>query len=64
MKSAFVTEYDAYCAEHGVPDRIELMLADINTILRCKWLPGDQADRLAQRVVWLPLPTYTPNIIR
>ena len=30
----FLQEYAAHCAEHGRPDRVELMLCDINAVLR------------------------------
>lgn len=63
MTCDFIQEYEAYCAEFGAPDRIELMLGDINAILRGKWLPGDQPDKLAGGAVRLPLSTYTPNIL-
>ncbi len=61
--SDFLTEYAAYCEAHGKPDRIELMLCDMNAILRGKWLPGDDADKLAKGAVRLPLSTYAPNIL-
>lgn len=58
----FRDEYDVYCAAHGMPDRIELMLCDINAILRGKWLPGNAVDKLLGGAVRLPLSTYAPNI--
>jgi glutamine synthetase len=63
MNSEFLEEYKAYCAEFGTPDRIELMLGDINSILRGKWLPGDHPEKLAGGSVRLPLSTYAPNIL-
>lgn len=59
----FEAEYKAYCKEFGEPDRIELMLCDINAVLRGKWLPGDQVNKFEQGTVRLPLSTYAPNIL-
>ncbi len=56
-------DYHAYCAVHGVPDRIELMLCDINAILRGKWLPGDGMEKLLSGAVKLPYSTYAPAIM-
>ena len=63
MTSDFRAEYDAYCDEHGTPERLELMLCDINAVLRGKWLPADQVDKLLTGDVRLPLSTYAPNIM-
>jgi len=62
-KADFRAEYDAYCAEHGVPERLELLLCDINAVLRGKWLPGDKPEKLTNGSVRLPLSTYAPNIL-
>lgn len=59
----FLTEYAAFCEAHGRPDRVELMLCDINAILRGKWLPGDDEEKIASGGVRLPLSTYVPNIL-
>ncbi len=59
----FLQEYAAYCEEHGRPDRVEMMLCDINAILRGKWLPGDDEEKIAEGGVRLPLSTYAPNIL-
>jgi len=59
----FKAEYRAFCETHGTPDRIELMLCDINAVLRGKWLPGDQVDKLVNGGVRLPMSTYAPNIL-
>ncbi len=59
----FLQEYAAYCAAHGVPDRIELLLSDINAIQRGKWLAGDDARKLTEGKVRLPMSTYAPNIL-
>ena len=59
----FLKEYAAFCDTHGRPDRVELMLCDINAILRGKWLPGDDEEKLSQGGVRLPLSTYAPNIL-
>ncbi|MBI1415923.1 MAG: glutamine synthetase [Limimaricola sp.] len=56
-------EYDAFCAEFGVPDRIEMMLCDLNAVLRGKWLPGDEIDKLLKGDMRLPESTYAPNIL-
>lgn len=61
--SDFLTEYAAYCETHGRPDRIELMLCDINAVLRGKWLPGDDEKKLAEGMVRLPISTYAANIL-
>lgn len=58
----FLTEWDAYCAEHGTPDRLELMLCDVNAVLRGKWLPGEEVSKLVDGKVRLPLSTYVPSI--
>ena len=55
-------EYDAYCAAHGTPDRLELLLCDLNAVLRGKWLPGDEIDKIEAGSVRLPLSTYAPAI--
>ena len=59
----FPTEYASFCAAHGRPDRVELMLCDLNAVLRGKWLPGDDEAKLATGGVRLPLSTYAPNIL-
>ncbi len=59
----FLAEYAAFCDTHGRPDRVELMLCDINAVLRGKWLPGDDEEKLAEGGVRLPLSTYAPNIL-
>lgn len=59
----FNDEYSHYCETHGTPERIELMLCDINGILRGKWLPGDQIEKLTSGGVRLPLSTYAANIL-
>lgn len=59
----FLEEFESYCEQFGKPERLELLLCDINAVLRGKWLPGDQADKLAQGKVRLPLSTYAPNIM-
>lgn len=61
--SAFIGEYAEHRARHGEPDRIELLLCDINAILRGKWLPGAEAEKLAEGGTRLPLSTYAPNIL-
>ena len=63
MTDDFISEYEAHCAVHGRPERIELLLCDINAVLRGKWLPGEQAGKLASGEVRLPLSTYAPNIL-
>ena len=59
----FLAEYAAFCEIHGRPERVELMLCDINAILRGKWLPGDDEEKIATGGVRLPLSTYAPNIL-
>ncbi len=59
----FLDEFAAYEAKHGMPDRIELLLPDINAIHRGKWLPGGDARKLEAGSVRLPLSTYAPNIL-
>ncbi len=59
----FLNEYKAFCDEYGRPDRVEMMLCDINAILRGKWLPGDDEQKIAEGGVRLPLSTYAPNIM-
>ena len=58
----FMTEYDLYCTQHGVPERIDLMLCDINAVLRGKWLPSSEVSKLLDNQVRIPLSTYAPNI--
>ena len=60
---AFLEEFERYTETYGHPERIELLLCDLNAILRGKWLPGNQADKLANGKVRLPLSTYAPNIL-
>lgn len=60
---SFLDEFAAYEAAHGTPERIELLLCDINAILRGKWLPGGDAAKLAEGRVRLPVSTYAPNIL-
>ena len=61
--SDFLQEYAAYCDTHGRPDRLELMLCDLNAVLRGKWLPGNDEKKLAEGGVRLPHSTYAPNIL-
>lgn len=60
---SFEKDFADYCNRHGVPERVELMLCDINGIMRGKWLPGDNIDKLIKGQVRLPLSTYAPNIL-
>lgn len=60
---SFTDDFQAYCARYGAPERIELMLCDLNAILRGKWLPGDAWEKLEKGQVRLPLSTYAPNIL-
>lgn len=59
----FADEYQAYCKHYGAPERIECLLCDINAVLRGKWLPGDQHEKLSSGKVRLPFSTYAPNIL-
>ncbi len=59
----FLDEFAAYEAARGRPDRIELLLCDINAIHRGKWLSGDDAKKINDGGVRLPLSTYAPNIM-
>ena len=61
--TGFAAEYEAYCREHGTPDRIEMMLCDLNAVLRGKWLPGNEIGKLLDFGVRLPMSTYAPNIM-
>ena len=61
--SLFRTEFEEYCAAHGTPDRLELMLCDLNSILRGKWLPAESIDKFETGAVRLPMSTYAPNIL-
>ena len=61
--SEFTTNWQNYCDAHGVPERVELMLCDINSVLRGKWLPGADIDKLNTGGARLPLSTYTPCIL-
>jgi len=60
--TSFRAEYDAFCAAFGVPDRIEALLSDLNAIPRGKWIPGDDAGKLAKGGLRMPESTYAPNI--
>lgn len=55
-------EYQAYCAKFGTPERIELMMCDLNAVLRGKWLNGEEFAKLETGEVRLPLSAYAPNI--
>lgn len=59
----FETAWAEYCKTHGTPERIELMLCDLNAILRGKWLPGEEVSKLVSGDVRLPMSTYAPNIL-
>ncbi len=59
----FLNEYETYCTDHGRPDRLELMLCDLNSVLRGKWLAGGDAAKLDGGDVRLPISTYAPNIL-
>lgn len=61
--SDFEKTWQDYCAQHGTPDRVELMLCDINAILRGKWLPGEDIGKLTSGAARLPISTYTPCIL-
>ena len=61
--SEFLAEYAAFCDKYGRPDRVELMLCDLNAVLRGKWLPGEDEAKLAEGSVRLPMSTYAPNIL-
>ncbi len=58
----FLEEYDVYCATHGTPERIEVMLCDVNAVLRGKWIAPTDAVKLAKGGMRLPLSTYAPSI--
>ena len=62
LMTDFKTEYDTYCTKHGVPERIDLMLCDLNAVLRGKWLPSSEISKLIDNQVRIPLSTYAPNI--
>lgn len=47
-------EYAVYFSRHGKPDRLELLLSDINAIQRGKWLPGYDAHKLVSGAGRLP----------
>ncbi|MEM8980811.1 MAG: glutamine synthetase family protein [Pseudomonadota bacterium] len=59
----FEEEFAAYCAAHGMPERLELLLCDINGVWRGKWLPSDQVLALVGGKVRLPLSTYAPSVM-
>ncbi|MGC9368053.1 MAG: glutamine synthetase family protein [Paracoccaceae bacterium] len=61
--SHFKTEFEEFCAAHGTPERLELMLCDLNAILRGKWLPADSIEKFETGEVRLPMSTYAPNIL-
>ncbi len=61
--NGFQSAWAGYCETHGTPERIELMLCDLNAILRGKWLPGRAVDKLSSGGVRLPLSTCAPNIL-
>jgi len=63
VTSDFLNEYAAYCDKHGRPERLELMLCDINAVLRGKWLPGNDEKKLSEGGVRLPHSTYAANIL-
>ena len=42
----FESEFQTYCDTYGKPDRIELMLCDINAVMRGKWLPASDVSKL------------------
>ena len=59
---SFRCEFEKYCEQYGRPDHIELMLCDLNGIVRGKWHTTDQIEKLDSGAVRLPISTYVPNI--
>ena len=59
---SFAKEFKTYQDSYGTPGRIELMLVDVNGIIRGKWLDGKDAEKLDAGIARLPLSTYAPNI--
>ncbi len=60
---SWTSEVEAYLATHGQPGRVEVMLCDLNGILRGKWLPGDKLEAIGSGAMRLPVSTYAPNIL-
>lgn len=58
----FNEEFAAFCRDYGEPERIELLLCDLNGIFRGKWLPGDQWTKVAKGKVRLPYSTCAVSI--
>ncbi|MFQ6547342.1 glutamine synthetase family protein [Aestuariibius sp. 2305UL40-4] len=55
-------EVATFLKTHGEPDRVEVMLCDLNAVLRGKWVPGTALDKIGRGTVKLPVSTYAPNI--
>lgn len=60
---SFDQEYQAFCAAHGTPDRVELLLVDLNGIFRGKSLPAGSVPKIGAGGVRLPLSTYAPAVM-
>lgn len=58
----FLTEYKAYCAQFGAPARLDVMLCDVNGVLRGKWSAPRDIEKLASGGMRMPLSTYAPSV--
>ncbi|MEM8555614.1 MAG: glutamine synthetase family protein [Pseudomonadota bacterium] len=58
----FAEEYETHCAQHGTPERIEVLFADLNGILRGKWVPMDQWEKIGAGKLRLPFSTIAVSI--
>ena len=58
----FTSEIEAYCAIHGMPDRVDCIFVDMNCIMRGKQLPGNSIEKLSTVGMRLPISTHVLNI--
>lgn len=56
-------ELAAFGAEFGAPERVELILCDLNGVLRGKWLPPEAINKLDKGAVRLPISAHAPSIM-
>ena len=55
---AFAAECTAFTAAHGAVETVEVLLVDLNGVVRGKWLPANALGKLALEGARLPRSTY------
>ena len=59
---AFAEKARAFMAENPDIEIIELVFPDMNAVMRGKWMPARQAEKLAQGAARMPMSTYNLDI--